>query len=589
MLIDMIVFILVLGLLVFFHEAGHFLAAKACGVYCDRFSLGMPPRLFGIRIGETDYCVGALPIGGYVKMAGQEDVPKSEEEREKEYDQVPPERWLLNKPVWQRAIVFAAGPLMNLVLAVLLYGTVAAIGDEVPESKFETRIGLIEPDSPAVRAPLYEVSNAQETPDFSRAPDAVGWRTGDRILSVNGERVKSIEDVAISAILGAGEVLHVELERADHELGVRRYVSPVIPEVLPGNRYPRVGITAFKPARVGDLIEGMPAEGSGLKKGDLITRLNGEPVDALTFSESVTQSKPDDLLDLEVLRDSEVVAVRLRPVLIGRIKGVFFSPPPETDDEQDKGKQPVVVAAFSGEDGGDGQGIDEAPEDAADGEGTASARRDGLRRGDVILEIDGAPATVALLREIMITRPGATVRMKVNRPRVLFGLIQRESVETVEVSLMPVGVVGIVWMEGTVFYQTPLAQVLPEALKRSKQALERTVRTLWLLLRGRLSVGDLGGPVMIYRATTEAARLGASWLLEITAFISINLCVFNLLPFPVLDGGHLVFLGVEAVRRKPVNMRAAEIIQRIGLVLILGLILVVTFNDITRWVLDLVP
>jgi len=94
---------------------------------------------------------------------------------------------------------------------------------------------------------------------------------------------------------------------------------------------------------------------------------------------------------------------------------------------------------------------------------------------------------------------------------------------------------------------------------------------------------------MIYRATTEAARQGWSWLVEITAFISINLCVFNLLPFPVLDGGHLLFLGIEGVFRKPVNMRVAEVIQQIGLVLILGLILFVTFNDISRWVSDLMP
>ncbi|MBN2311055.1 MAG: site-2 protease family protein, partial [Candidatus Hydrogenedentes bacterium] len=159
---DVLVFCVVLAELVFFHELGHFLAAKACGVYCDRFSVGMPPRLFGIRIGETDYCIGALPIGGYVKMAGQEDVPKTEEERQEEFGHVPPERWLINRPKWQRALVFAAGPIMNLVLGVILYGIVAAVGAEVPVSKVDNRIGMIEPGSPAENAPLYQIVGASE-------------------------------------------------------------------------------------------------------------------------------------------------------------------------------------------------------------------------------------------------------------------------------------------------------------------------------------------------------------------------------------------------------------------------------------------
>src|SRR6056297_2980426 len=124
---DIIVFLLVLSLLIFVHELGHFMAAKACNVYVDRFSIGMPPRVFGIRLGETDYCVGLLPIGGFVKMAGQEDAPLSEEEREEQYGHVPPERWFNRKPVWQRYIVTIAGPFMNLVLAVVLYGALAAV------------------------------------------------------------------------------------------------------------------------------------------------------------------------------------------------------------------------------------------------------------------------------------------------------------------------------------------------------------------------------------------------------------------------------------------------------------------------------
>jgi len=584
MLIDVLVFLLVLSLLVFFHEAGHFIAAKACGVYCDRFSLGMPPRLFGIRIGETDYCIGALPIGGYVKMAGQEDVPTDDESRQKEYGHVPPERWLQNKPIWQRAIVFAAGPLMNLVLAVLLYAAVVGIGENVPESKFENRIGYIEPDSPATRAPMFDAEKYPTTlPTSSDQPDEIGWQTGDRIVRVNGERVNSIEDVAITAVLSAGDEALVELERDVPDGARKRYFSRLRAERLPGDRHPRFGITAFKPARVGKLVEEMPAAASGVREGDLVVRLNGRPIDALTFSDVVTKAKPTDDLLLDIKRDDQIVSIRLQPTVIGRFPGVFFDPPLETQDPADMDKQPRVIAAVPQDD------FDEDQSSSLPEESAPKAKPLPLRRGDRILEVNGKPATVGLLREIAVTQPDAHLTLTVQRPNVLFGLIQKASVENVDVSFTPVGIVGIVWTEDYVFYRTPLPQVVPEALRRSVQAFDRTVRTFALLLRGRLSVRDLGGPVMIYRATTEAAKQGWSWLLEITAFISINLCVFNLLPFPVLDGGHLMFLGVEAVLRKPVNMRVAEIVQQIGLVLILGLILFVTFNDISRWISDLVP
>ena len=171
LLMNVLIFIVVLGVLIFFHEMGHFLAAKACGIYVDRFSLGMPPRVAGVRLGETDYCIGALPIGGYVKMAGQEDAPLSEEEREKDYGHVPPERWYNQKPVWQRMIVIAAGPFMNLVLGILLYGIVAAAGTLVPESEILARIGFVKPDSPAASAPLYRVPSTGDSENLSREPD----------------------------------------------------------------------------------------------------------------------------------------------------------------------------------------------------------------------------------------------------------------------------------------------------------------------------------------------------------------------------------------------------------------------------------
>ncbi|MCH7960316.1 MAG: site-2 protease family protein, partial [Candidatus Hydrogenedentes bacterium] len=204
-LFGIFIFLLVLGVLVFVHELGHFLAAKACNVYVDRFSLGMPPRVAGFKFGETDYCIGLLPIGGYVKMAGQEDAPLSDEEREGTYGHVPEERWFNKKPIYQRAIILAAGPLMNLVLAFGIYAFLAAVGTEVPMMEVEARVGLIETGSAASTAPMYRISDDNEKPDFSAPPDTEGWLTGDVILAVNGKKMNRFRDVVIEAVLGGGK------------------------------------------------------------------------------------------------------------------------------------------------------------------------------------------------------------------------------------------------------------------------------------------------------------------------------------------------------------------------------------------------
>jgi regulator of sigma E protease len=135
-----------------------------------------------------------------------------------------------------------------------------------------------------------------------------------------------------------------------------------------------------------------------------------------------------------------------------------------------------------------------------------------------------------------------------------------------------------------VYSRVPTSQIVPEAFRLGYRDVDRTLRTLTSLIMHKVSVKDLGGPVMIYHATTTAAQMGYWYLFKITAFISANLCVFNLLPLPILDGGLLVYLAIEGIRRKPLDMKVLERIQQVGFVLIIALLLLVTYNDISRWV-----
>ncbi len=568
-LFDVLIFLVVLGLLIFVHELGHFLAAKSCGVYCDRFSLGMPPRIWGIRWGETDYCIGALPIGGYVKMAGQEDSPLSDEQRQQEYGHVSPSRWYNNRPVWQRTIIIAAGPLMNLVLGVILYGVVAALGEYVAETKVDNRIGYIEPDGSAATAPLYLFKQPGVLPDTSASPDATGWQTGDRIVSIDDYRVTNISDVAMNAILGGGKTLNVVIERTTPDGAVARYLSPAEPKVLPDDpeKRPRFGVAPFNTALVSRVQPGLPAETSGLLKDDIIEALDGRPIDSETFSrfiETATDGRP---LNLTVLRGGERVTISLVPKTVGRIKGIHFSPYLEDEVAKNSGA-PLRVAFVDRK-----QANADCP----------------LKSKDIIKKVNGEPATPALLQQFERDHPGGTVQLEVLRPKLLFGLVRKESTFAATIPIASASAIGVEWGEKMVFHRVPAAEVVPEAFRRGYGALDATVRTLSRLIGGHLSPKDLGGPVLIYQITTQAARLGYSWLLEITAFISINLCVFNLLPLPVLDGGQLVFLLIEKVSRRPVSLRIQERVQQVGLVLIVSLILFVTYNDIMRLVRNWLP
>lgn len=560
MLFEILIFIVVLGVLIFFHEMGHFIAAKACGIYCDRFSLGMPPRLFGIRLGETDYCIGALPVGGYVRMAGQEDAPLSDEEREKEYGHVPPERWFSNRPVWQRIIVLAAGPLMNLVLGVSLYGIVAAVGADVPEMKVDSRIGHVSPDAPAARASLYRVESGEDQTDYSREPDAYGWRTGDRILSINNRKIDNIGDVAVDAVLGAGRVLDVRIARSEPDGRVLEYLSPVEPKVPEGGEHARFGIEPFQTALVGGILEGQPAAGV-LEPGDVIVRANGKPIDAVTFGRMVEAIPAGESIAVDVLRDGVEFRASISPARVGRFKGIVFQPPLYGGSASDDDALPVVA------------GI--SPE---------VAEASGLQPRDIIVEIDGRPATVALLRAVERANPGKQIAFGVRRPARAFGLIQEEERLTASVETVEVGVIGVTWAEKRVFHRVPPIQVVPEAFRLGYNALARTVQTVAMLVTGTVRVKDVGGPLLIFQVTTAAARQGLSWLLEMTAFISVNLCVLNLLPLPVLDGGLITLSLLEAVRGKPIEPKTAERIQKVGLVLIISLMLLVTYNDILRMI-----
>ena len=645
--VEILVFLAVLGVLVFVHELGHFVAAKACGIYVDRFSPGMPPRIFGFKYGETDYCLGLLPIGGYVKMAGQEDAPLTEEERESTYGNIPPERWFNNKPIWQRAIVLLAGPGMNFVLAFAIYALMGGYGHEVPFHAEDTRVGMVQEDSPASAAPMYLATDGEPV-DFSQEPDATGWLPGDRIVSIDAKEMTRFQDIQIAAVLGSGEERLVEIKRTGADGEVLRYLSPTEPIIMDEDlKAARFGIAPFQVALIRHILPESPAQANGLLAGDVIVSADGATVDQATFSRMVQKLPPGSIIALEVERDETVINITLLTRNQGRFLKIGFDPPLNAmigiGDENPAEVQLEDAELLSAMDlakgdrvltiNGDEQvgsllrslhrsgetgllelqvergrpffarfgeptvdtisldvrqtilaltGVDDTKEPEIAGISDELAKATGLKRRDVLIEIDGQPATVALLEELEDTRAGETVPIKVRRPRLALGAVQKEEEFEAELSVDSVQQIGVVWGTKMVTRREKVGDIIPFAYSETVRQVTQIGSILARLFTGKLSPSMLGGPVMIGDVVTTAFTLGFFTLLEIMAIISVNLAVFNLLPLPVLDGGQLMFLVIEKIRRRPVSTRVVETVQQFGFFLIIGLLLYVTFNDVTR-------
>lgn len=431
------IFALALLILVFFHELGHFLAAKFFGMRVERFSLGFPPRIWGFKKGDTDYCVGATPLGGYVKISGMIDESMDTDHLDEE-----PKPWeFRSKPVWQRIVVITAGVIFNMILAAIIYAGLAFTAGD-------TKVPLDSVDG------LYVAENS--------LAHELGFRSGDKFLKVNGEEVPWFQDLVSPRQLTKSKVNYTVLRDG-------RQVTVALPDSAL-NELGRQGFISLEnamPSRVRQVLEGSPADTAGLQAGDRIISLNGEPVSYWVELVRRIQSNAGDTLSLVVERGGTRHAYRMLPRADNTI-GIAASLPSEVFD----------VKRFS-------YGLGES-------------------------------------FEVGVQKTGDTFT----------GIVQGFT----------------------------------------------------KLFSGEISVREnLGGPVAIANVTREATQVGGAvgfW--NITAFLSITLAIMNILPIPVLDGGHLMFLLYEGITRREPSARVRMILQQIGFVLIIALFIYVTFNDIIR-------
>ena len=279
-LTSLIAVIAVLGFMILIHEFGHYAVAKWLGVRVEQFAIGFGTRLVGFRRGETDYRINAIPLGGYVKMSGENPMDqRSDDPRE-----------FLNHPRWHRFLIAIAGPTMNVLLAIFLLTTVNMVHYEYPAVYDQPPvIGWVVKDTAASRA---------------------GFEVGDRITRIDGIENPTWEQVYIKGALSPGQPLDVQIDRDGKTLD-----KTVVPEAAGVDE---IGLAGWTPKEssvtITDLVEGMPAEKAGLKEGDKILTMDGKPVPALAAMIDSLKATKDQPITLTVLRDGQEKTFTVQPV-----------------------------------------------------------------------------------------------------------------------------------------------------------------------------------------------------------------------------------------------------------------------------------
>jgi len=549
-----------LGGVIAVHEFGHFIFAKFCGARVDVFSIGFGPKLFSKKWGETEYCLSIIPLGGFVKIYGQDP-----EELEKD-ENPQPERSLANKSLLARLSVFIGGPAFNYILAILIFSFIAVVGVQKLPS-LATRI----------------VTNSQAY--------LAGLRSGDKIQKIDNQEVKTFEDVAQIIALNPDKTLKFSVIRDGTLMEVQ---APIQKEVA---------ITPYGEPAMAGILDGLEPLGRApvvanttgtntwnFKHGDKILSVQNHPISSWEELEAYFNANLRNLpstLNFTILREGKEETIST-PNISWLQKQIA------TNKNWGASQVFEAVRLYSPE----LFILQVMPQSPAD--------KAGMKKGDRVISVNGKKVYSFENLRATIQQTGEELVQKNKNPTLENALkivVEREGkVQELNSSLSstkgkdPLGqtiVTYTIGIQSQGVPHFPSNMLLERTLNPfkalwlgSKETINHTVMTvvgLKKLAFGEVSLKAVGGPIMIGKIAGDTfSSRGWRDFLRIMAIISISLGVFNLLPIPILDGGHVVFAIVEAIRGKPVSQAVTQISLKVGLSLLLLLMVFAVYNDLTK-------
>lgn len=542
---NVVPFVILLGILIFVHELGHFLVARFCGVRVEVFSLGFGKKILSYKKNDTVYCLSIVPLGGYVKMFGEQGSENilTDEDKKVSYS---------HKNVWQRIAIVLAGPLMNFFFAVLIFTSIAQLGEQ-------TRAAIIP-----------EVSKASPA-------DKMGLAAGDKILEINSLPIKSYEDFQKNLNTFKGEKIQALVET---EQGLRKNLSLDVSVIENPNIFSLdsklgqiEGVLPF--ATNASLVVPLNslAYKIGFRTGDEIIEINSQKIHRSTqLNEIILNSKTDLNVKLE---RPEANSLSEKPVK----NNLSLTVPAEALAKI----KSLPDFGFDNNELYIDQVVKDSPAAVAD-----------LNKFDKIISINNTPIKAwddvsEIIKSFngkdamafVINRNGAEIIKNIT-PKVteltnaFGGLDKRYTIGITPYLVMAEPETIIVKSESVL-------AAASKGLSRTVDISVMTVMSFVKLFQGQVSVKNVGGMVSIGKAARDSYQQGAQAFFMTMGILSVSLFILNLLPIPVLDGGHLVFYSIELVKGSPLSLRKMELAQQVGFVILLGLMILAQFNDIVRF------
>jgi regulator of sigma E protease len=562
--------VLLLAILIVFHELGHFLLAKMLGVRVLVFSVGFGPRLLGFTYKGTEYRLSAIPLGGYVRLFGESlEGDYSEEEK----------KWsFMHQAIWRKSLIAVAGPVFNFILPViLLFAMLIGV-----EQVYLAKIGTILDNSPAQKAGLL--------------PD-------DRILSVNNLKVETFSDLAEKIAHNPDTQLALEVSRKSPSGQEEILTIQLTPEAKPAHnpleKNKKVGRIGIMPAIALPTIliyPHSPLLKAGLENFDQIIAINDESINS-AFALENALPKLHSGAHIKVLRTrdekSETLNFTIQELaLLKQDYNITIKPDIDADliasDLVKKSKSMLFDAqkSFSPL----GLSLAEAVITSISVDSVADNL--GLKLGSRLIALDGeAILGEGRLQEMLLGDLKAShvlaALSPTGEPQIFLFNMPEATEKKLGLDANLYEIFGVKLKEN---YKAgePITRVvgIKEAFVRSCSQTyaigAMTLKSLWLFVSGEVAPSQLSGPIMIFDIAHQAAQKGLHYYLFIMCLLSVNLGLLNLLPVPALDGGHLLLFGIEAIQRKPLSQRTRAVATQIGFALLLCLMAFAIFNDLVR-------